>query len=194
MHNHFDFDIPIIQAPTAGGITTPELVAAVSNSGALGSLGAGYLSPNEIRLAIRKIKRLTNKPFNVNLFVPENNPLPNNLSSVTKILASIWSELSDEPFEIPSFSMPSFDKQLQVILEEKISFFSFTFGILPHFATQLLKKQNVRIFGTATTPFEAQKLEQAGVDAIICQGQEQEGIEAIFPHMTLFIHYFLFLC
>ena len=32
---------PIIQAPMAGGPSTPELVAAVSNAGALGSLGAG---------------------------------------------------------------------------------------------------------------------------------------------------------
>ena len=33
---------PIVQAPMAGGATTPELVAAVSNAGGLGSLGAGY--------------------------------------------------------------------------------------------------------------------------------------------------------
>ncbi|MFB6650172.1 nitronate monooxygenase, partial [Bacillus toyonensis] len=36
---------PIIQAGMAGAITTPELVAAVSNSGGLGTLGAGYMSP-----------------------------------------------------------------------------------------------------------------------------------------------------
>jgi nitronate monooxygenase len=45
---------PIIQAPMAGGATTPELVAAVSNAGGLGSLGAGYLSPAEIHEAIKK--------------------------------------------------------------------------------------------------------------------------------------------
>ncbi len=44
---------PIIQAPMAGGITTPELVAAVSNAGGLGSLGAGYMSPGNIREAIK---------------------------------------------------------------------------------------------------------------------------------------------
>jgi nitronate monooxygenase len=35
---------PIIQAPMAGGIDTPALVAEVSNAGALGSIGAAYLS------------------------------------------------------------------------------------------------------------------------------------------------------
>lgn len=62
---------PIIQAGMAGGITTPELVAAVSNSGALGNIGAGYMSPKQLRQQIKKIKQLTNKPFGVNLFIPE---------------------------------------------------------------------------------------------------------------------------
>lgn len=39
---------PILQAPMAGGTTTPELVAAISNAGALGSLGAAYLSPEQL--------------------------------------------------------------------------------------------------------------------------------------------------
>ncbi len=39
---------PIIQGPMAGGRTAPALVAAVCNAGALGSLGAGYLRPDQI--------------------------------------------------------------------------------------------------------------------------------------------------
>ena len=61
---------PIIQAPMAG-VTTPEFVGASSEAGVLGSIGAGYLSAEEIREFIRKVKRLTTKPFAVNLFVPE---------------------------------------------------------------------------------------------------------------------------
>jgi NAD(P)H-dependent flavin oxidoreductase YrpB (nitropropane dioxygenase family) len=38
----------IVQAPMAGGFTTPELVAAVSNAGALGSLGGAQLAPDEL--------------------------------------------------------------------------------------------------------------------------------------------------
>ncbi|MCH9743410.1 MAG: nitronate monooxygenase, partial [Gammaproteobacteria bacterium] len=55
----------------AGGITTPELIAAVSNAGGLGSLGAGYLSADEITDQIKKIRALTDKPFAVNLFIPD---------------------------------------------------------------------------------------------------------------------------
>ena len=61
---------PVIQAPLAGGPSTPELAAAVSSAGALGSWAGGYLPPDAIRAAIREIRRLTDRPFGVNLFVP----------------------------------------------------------------------------------------------------------------------------
>ena len=61
---------PIIQAPMAGGVTTSELVAAVSNHGALGMIGAGYLTADQMREQIREIKKVTSKSFGVNLFVP----------------------------------------------------------------------------------------------------------------------------
>jgi nitronate monooxygenase len=66
---------PLIQAPMAEGATTPELVAAVSNAGALGSLGGAYLSPAELESSIRQIKRLTQRPFAVNLFAPCADPI-----------------------------------------------------------------------------------------------------------------------
>jgi nitronate monooxygenase len=53
----------------AGGHTTPELVAAVSNAGGLGILAASGLTPEQLREAIHKIKSLTNRPFGVNLLL-----------------------------------------------------------------------------------------------------------------------------
>ncbi len=175
----FDLDIPIIQAPMAGGITTPELVATVSNTGALGSLGAGYMEPNEIRTAIRKIKSLTNKPFNVNLFIPEHSNVTYDLSLINKLLLPLWHELSDAPLETYS-KPPSFNDQVQVILEEQVPIFSFTFGILASSLIKGFKIQGSLIFGTATTPEEAEELENAGVDAIVCQGQEAGGHRGTF--------------
>jgi nitronate monooxygenase len=44
--------IPIIQAPMAGGITTPDLIAAVSNAQQhLGPWALGYMTPNQIRIS-----------------------------------------------------------------------------------------------------------------------------------------------
>jgi len=68
---------PVIQAPMAW-ITSPELVAAVSNAGGLGCLGicAGFdkqvstveETVEEMRKSIRRTRELTNRPFAVNVF------------------------------------------------------------------------------------------------------------------------------
>src|SRR4051812_420587 len=67
---HLNISYPIIQAPMLG-VSTPEMAAAVSNQGGLGSLAVGGLSPEATRQLIQKTKSLTNKPFAVNLFAHE---------------------------------------------------------------------------------------------------------------------------
>ena len=59
-------ETPIVQAPI-GGATTPELVAGVSNAGALGMLSLTWRSPDEARELIRQTRTLTDKPFGINL-------------------------------------------------------------------------------------------------------------------------------
>jgi nitronate monooxygenase len=59
---------PIVQAGMAGQ-TTPELVAAVSNAGGLGILGATRMTPEKLLDAVRKIKMITTKPYGVNLWL-----------------------------------------------------------------------------------------------------------------------------
>src|SRR6185295_6109390 len=59
---------PIVLAPLAGGPSTPELTAAVSNAGGLGFFAAGYLTPTVLRDGIRRLRALTAEPFGVNLF------------------------------------------------------------------------------------------------------------------------------
>ena len=98
---------PLLQAPMSGS-TTPELAAAVSNADALGSLGAAWLAPADLRAAIRAVRRLTDRPFMVNLFA--------------------W----PEPDAAPD-AHPALDEQLAVVVEEQVPVFSFTFGI-PDFA------------------------------------------------------------
>lgn len=61
---------PIVQGPMGGGASTPELVAAVSNAGGLGSFGCYHLEPAAILRAAADIRRLTSEPFNLNLWIP----------------------------------------------------------------------------------------------------------------------------
>src|SRR3712207_9127290 len=75
--------VPIVQAPMAGGPTTPALVAAVGNAGGIGILGAGYLAPDAIRAAIRDVRARTSAPFGVNLFTPE--PVEADAASAARI-------------------------------------------------------------------------------------------------------------
>src|SRR5690349_8536818 len=62
--------IPIVQAPMAGGPSTPALAAAVSNAGGLGFVAAGYRPPQAMLEDIAATRALTDRPFGVNVFVP----------------------------------------------------------------------------------------------------------------------------
>ena len=164
---------PVIQGPMGGGASTPELVAAVSNAGGLGSLGAAYLKPDEITATIRRIKSLTNRPFNVNLFAggyeektdPDPRPMLEVLAEIHEALglpAPTMAQLPPDPF-------PS---QLEAVLDADPPIFSFTFGIPNSDALARLKARHIAILGTATTVNEARMLADAGVDAIVAQGAE----------------------
>ena len=59
--------LPIIQAPMAG-VSTPAMAAAVSNAGALGSIGVGASNSETAHGMIAAVRAATGRPFNVNLF------------------------------------------------------------------------------------------------------------------------------
>jgi nitronate monooxygenase len=60
-------ELPIIQAPMAG-VSTPEMAAAVSNAGGLGSIGVGPVDAETTRQMIAAVRSRTDRPFNVNVF------------------------------------------------------------------------------------------------------------------------------
>lgn len=64
---------PIIQAPMAGGPGTPALVAGVAEAGGLGSIGAGYMTADDLEAELEAVRGLTAWPVSVNLFC---NPPP----------------------------------------------------------------------------------------------------------------------
>lgn len=176
---------PIIQAPMAGGVTTSELVAAVSNSGGLGMIGAGYMTPNQIREQIREVKKLTKKPFGVNLFVPVPYTVNGDVLIKTKqILHPIEKKLKVPAGElrIPNFQedLEAFNRQIEVMVEEGIAVCSFTFGIPNKEILALLKQHSIAAIGTATTVEESLLVEKAGFDAVVVQGSEAGGHRGTF--------------
>jgi len=173
-------DYPIIQAPMAGGPSTPELAAAVSNSRALGSLGVGYLSPEQIESEIRKVKELTNKPFSINLFVPDRDVASQPSDKVLNRLKEFSEELGIDSPEIPSPPKYNFEDQLAVVIENNVPIFSFTFGIPDKVLIKGLLERGVLVIGTATCVEEGVSLEQAGCSAIVAQGSEAGGHRGTF--------------
>jgi nitronate monooxygenase len=171
--NRLGIDLPIIQGPMGGGPSTPELVAAVSNAGGLGSLGAAYLTPDKITETIRQIKALTEKPFNVNLFAGGHvasahaDPAP-----MLALLAEIHEALKLPPPVLPQLPRDPFPAQFEAVLDSAPPIFSFTFGIPSAQMMAQLRVRGVATIGTATTVEEARLLADAGVDAIVAQGAE----------------------
>lgn len=174
-------DIPVIQGPMAGGYTTAELVSAVSNSGGLGSIGAGYMSPESLRFLIQKVKALTAKPFAVNLFIPTSPAVDLlQVERMKKLLLPFYREVGMDSVPELSYDPGLFQKQFAVVLEEKVPAFSFTFGCLKPSEMAALKSQNVFIMGTATSVEEALYLQAQGCDAVVAQGLEAGGHRGSF--------------
>ena len=177
-------EYPLIQAPMAGGPSTPELAAAVSNAGALGSLGAGYLSPEQLDADIRRVKEITDKPFSVNLFVPENIELREVGDKVLNKLKDFSNEFGLDPSQSPEPPQFTFEDQLSVILDNNVSVFSFTFGVPEPRIIQELKNKRTIVVGTATCVEEGVLLQDLGCDAIVAQGSEAGGHRGSFRPTT----------
>jgi nitronate monooxygenase len=172
---------PIIQAPMAGGGDTPRLVAAVGEAGGLGSIGAAYLTPEQIVETGRAIRSLTSRPFGINLFAPMRVPqVPTDARRAAELVAAFFAELGLPPPVPPSPPADAFADQLAASLETGATVFSFTFGTLPEKAIEAVKGRGLFLAGTATTVEEAIALEKSGVDAVVTQGSEAGGHRGTF--------------
>ena len=177
---------PIIQAPMAG-ISTPALAAAVSNAGALGSLGVGASSVDQARSAIIQTQSLTDKPINVNVFC---NAPPRRNRTIEAAWISHFSPFFDkfgaEPPESLNEIYQTFvvnENAFRMLLEVRPGFVSFHFGIPSVEKIAAFREAGIKTLATATNLQEARAIEAAGVDGIIAQGIEAGGHRGMFdPH------------
>lgn len=175
----------IIQAPMAGGPTTPALVAAVAEAGALGGLGAAYLTPAQIAADCAEIRRRTDRPFAVNLFVPPAVPPswtdPEAIQRARALLVPFRRELGLPDFEdAPPAPPPDFDAQLDAILAAGAPVLSFTFGLPSGSARERMLAAGRPWIGTATSAREAVANREAGAAAVVAQGYEAGGHRGTF--------------
>jgi nitronate monooxygenase len=177
---------PIVQGPMGGGASTPELVAAVSGAGGLGSLGCYHLEPAVIVRAAADIRRLTAEPFALNLWIPREREDPGSLdaSEAARALARLQpyrDELGLPPFlEAPAPTIQDFERQFEAVLEARPAIFSFIFGLLPEPMVAEAHRQGIALIGTATTVDEAEALEASGIDLVCASGFEAGGHRGSF--------------
>src|SRR5262245_49159135 len=161
---------PVIQAPLAGGGDTPALVAAVCEAGALGFVGASYLTPLQIIETARAVRAQTTRPFGINLFAPLPAPEAAFESRLAlKRLEPFYAELALPCPEVPTLKPDSFDDQLAAALESGASVFSFTFGVLRTMSLEVVKARGMFVFGTAASVEEAVSLDTAAGNRIVTE-------------------------
>ena len=170
--------LPVIQAPMAGGPSSPELVAACSAAGALGSFGFAYTQPDDMRKQAAFVRSRTDRPFGVNLFVA---PQPGAIDAAAQrgaleAVARFHKELglpAPEPVRAPY--APDLDAQIAGVEEIRPRVFTTHLGVLPRDQVQNLRNKQILVGGSATCVAEAKQLEELGVDFIIAQGGEAGG-------------------
>jgi nitronate monooxygenase len=175
-----DLTVPLVLAPLAGGPSTPELAAAVSEAGALGFLASGYLSAEETGERIAAVRDLSSRPFGVNVFVPDDgSPDQEQLTAYRERLRA-WAERRGVGIGEPRASDDDWDRKLELLTDDPVSVVSFTFGCPPSEVIAALKSAGSEVWITVTNADEAAEACEAGGDVLIAQGAEAGGHRASF--------------
>jgi nitronate monooxygenase len=170
------FPHPIVQAPMAGGVSVPQLAAAVCEAGGLGFLAAGYKTPDGMYQEIKQLRSLTSRPFGVNVFMPQPeyaDPAAVDVYAHQLAGEATWyeAELGDPD----SGRDDGFEAKLVVLRDNPVPVVSFHFGVPSREIVDALHRVGTFVLAAATTPDEARAVERAGADAVIAQGLEAGG-------------------
>jgi len=171
---------PIIQAPMAGGWTTPELVAAVSNAGGLGVLAGARISPDKLREDVRAIKAKTDNPFGVNFLLAPPEQGNEDIATVQRFLNRFREELNLPPGETDLDLPPSsLEEQLEIVFEERVPVLSAGLGD-PARLVRDAHAAGCKVVSMVTTVEEAVRVAEGGADVVVAQGAEAGGHRSTF--------------
>ncbi|MFZ4118196.1 MAG: NAD(P)H-dependent flavin oxidoreductase [Polynucleobacter sp.] len=177
MFNFAQLALPLIQAPMAGGITTPQLVAAVANHGGVGSFGFAYSTPEKIYADLVAAQSLSSGPINANFFVfsPVHLPSDQIQTNAMQALRSLGVDgvqsltIPAEPF------YPNLMEQLEPVWRARPAILSFHFGLPPDGVIAKAHALGIAVGISATSVMEGLAIESAHADFIVAQGIEAGG-------------------
>ena len=166
---------PIVQAPMAGGVSTPALAAAVSEAGGLGFLAAGYKDVDTVRADVDAVRSATARPFGINLFAPPQ-PVPDpaavaRYAQTLERHGALGAARHDDD---------GWEAKLALVAELAVPVVSVAFGCPDRDTVRALQAAGVAVWITVTAPAEARAAEAVGADALVVQGVEAGGHRATF--------------
>jgi nitronate monooxygenase len=170
-----DLEVPIVQAPMGGGPSTPALAAAVSEAGGLGFLASGYRTPDAVRSDFAEVRRVTSRPFGLNIFVP--GPPTDDAAALDGYAGALAGEAERLGVELGEarYDDDGWEDKLALAREEEVPVVSFTFGCPDAGVLRQLQSAGCAAWVTVTTPAEAIAAADGGADALVVQGVEAGG-------------------
>lgn len=175
-------ELPVVQAPMAGGPSTPELAAAVSEAGGLGFLAAGYKTPEAMRADITATRELTSRPFGMNVFMPSLDEIdPAAVTAYRERLAPEAGRLGVPPGHGGARD-DAYDAKIADLLDDPPPFVGFTFGCPAPGVVRAFQDRGVIVIVTVTTADEARQASAA--DALSVQGAEAGGHRGSFTNTS----------
>jgi nitronate monooxygenase len=175
--------VPVVQAPMAG-VSTPELAAAVSNAGGLGSIALGASDAEAARGMIGEVRARTDRAFNVNLFVHATpRPDPVREAGWIQALAPLFKAFgAPPPTELRAIyqSFADDDAMLEMLNDEAPPVVSFHFGLPSSARLGRLRDAGCMLLASVTSPSEAAQAQALGIDGVVAQGYEAGGHRGVF--------------
>ncbi|HEX4291292.1 MAG TPA: nitronate monooxygenase [Trebonia sp.] len=173
---------PVVVAPMAGGPSTPELVIAAADAGAVGFLAAGYKTPAAMAAEIAAVRAAGTDRFGVNLFVPgvptaDAATIAGYVDSLASHAEAVGAALGE-----PTWDDDLLDEKIAISLADPPALVSFTFGCPPAGVIAALSDAGCLVVVTVTGPDEAAIAAAAGADLLCVQGSEAGAHRGTFAN------------
>jgi nitronate monooxygenase len=168
---------PIVQAPMAGGPSTPSLAAAVSGAGGLGFLAAGYKTVDRVERELAEVRSLmpVGLPYGLNLLAPPGHGT--GAAEVSSYADKLRNEAQERDVALgnPRWDDDQYGEKLDLLCEQAVPVVSLTFGCPTPSEVDRLQSSGSAVWITVTTVGEARAAQHVGADALVVQGVEAGG-------------------
>jgi nitronate monooxygenase len=163
---------PVLLAPMAGGYSTPELVAAVSEAGGMGFFGANGMTVEALRAAVRRAAELTQRPFGVNVLLAGPHPAQGDQTALQAAVDELRSRYEPDP-ATPSRAGTA-EELLQLAIDEGVAVLGVGLGD-PIEVVRLAHDAGRPLVAMAATADDLARCAEVGSDVVVAQGAEAGG-------------------